>query len=274
MPRALPALQVTPPAGAKAALYPPRSGADIAPMTAKPARQDPSLPELIRRDGFAFVPAAAMRRLLTHHGSLADWPAFAASWNDLELDRYEAERGRRRRRRHAVFSAGADGPIRREPHQPHYQSSDYNPLHGGIERWFEPVRPEIAEGQSLTTLLAACRALFSGLAPATRRWHIELHQFRIEARPGQPGSPTPEGAHRDGVDYVLVLMVQRRNIRSGTTSILSLDRQPLGSFTLTQPFDAAWVEDARVYHGVTAVEPVDPAEPAYRDVAVITFRKA
>jgi hypothetical protein len=46
----------------------------------------------------------------------------------------------------------------------------------------------------------------------------------------------------------------------------------LGSFTLTQPFDAALVEDRRVMHGVTPVTPIDPTLPAYRDVLVVTFR--
>ena len=88
------------------------------------------------------------------------------------------------------------------------------------------------------------------------------------------GQPTPEGMHRDGVDYVLVLMIDRINIASGTTTIADLDKRPLGSFTLSAPFDAALVEDARVYHGVTPVEPVDASLPAHRDVLVVTFRKS
>ena len=35
---------------------------------------------------------------------------------------------------------------------------------------------------------------------------------------------------------------------------------------------AALVEDARMQHGVTAVEPVDASAPAFRDVLVVTFR--
>src|SRR5260221_13569189 len=175
-----------------------------------------------------------------------------------------ADGGRYRRRRHAVYAVRAEAPIPRQPHQPHYQSVDYNPLHGGIERWFEPVKPEIGDGASLTTILCFCRTLFGGLAPEIRAWHVELHQFRIEARPGEAGLPTPEGMHRDGVDYVLVLLVRRRNIKRGTTTIHGLDRALLGSFTLTDPLDAALVHDARVYHGVTAGEPLDPATPAYR----------
>jgi hypothetical protein len=234
----------------------------------------PPLQQALAHDGFAFMPAVRMRPLLAQAGPLGDWDRFAASWDDLAVDPYMADGGRYRRRRHAVYAVSEDGAIARQPHQPHYQSLDYNPLHGGIERWFEPVRPEIAEGPSLTTILGFCRALFGGLAPEIRAWHIELHQFRIEARPGEAGLPTPEGMHRDGVDYVLVLLVRRRNIKSGTTTIHGLDRTLLGSFTLTDPFDAALVHDARVYHGVTPVEPLDPAAPAYRDVLVVTFRRS
>ena len=79
--------------------------------------------------------------------------------------------------------------------------------------------------------------------------------------------------HRDGVDWVLVLLVRRENIASGETTIHDLDRRLLGSFTLARPMDAAWVDDSRVYHGVTPVEPKDPARPAFRDVLVVTFRR-
>ena len=104
-------------------------------------------------------------------------------------------------------------------------------------------------------------------------WHVEIHQFRIEARPGQEGRPTPEGMHRDGVDWVLVLLISRVNVQSGETSIHDLAKQPLGSFTLTEPLDAAFTDDNRVFHGVTPIEPLDPAQPGHRDVLVVTFRR-
>lgn len=224
-------------------------------------------------DGYVFVLGAAMREALEASGSLSDWPAFAASWNKLALDMYLAEQGRFRRRRHAVYAATSDGTIERRPHEPHYQGREYNPLFGGIERWFEPVVPAIGAGPSMRTILGFCHHLFGGLAPSVATWHIEAHQFRIEARGDAPGHPTPEGVHRDGVDFVLVLLVDRRNILSGTTTVHGPDDRQLGSFTLTHPFDAALVDDTRVSHGVTPVTPLDPALPAYRDVLVVTFRK-
>jgi hypothetical protein len=226
----------------------------------------------LAKDGYAFIKGAEMRHSLAAAGSLADWPAFARSWEGMPVDAYMADGGRYRRRRYAVFAASGSAIVR-APHQPHYQSPDYNPLHGGIERWFEPVPDAVAASASLDTILRFSRALFEDVDPAIRAWHIELHQFRIEAGPGTPGKPTPEGLHRDGVDYVLVLLVRRHNIRRGTTTIHDLERRPLGSFTLTDPFDAALVHDARVYHGVTPVEPVEPAQPAFRDVLVATFRR-
>jgi hypothetical protein len=228
--------------------------------------------DAIERDGFAFVHGAAMRELIASHGSLSDVDGFAASWDRLELDTYMADGGRYRRRRHAAYAAGPDAIVRK-PHQPHYQTLDYNPLHGGIERWFEPIEAGTGAGPTLTAVLGCCRALFGSLAPQVREWHVEVHQFRIEARAGEEGRPTPEGLHRDGVDFVLVLLVARRNIASGVTSIHSLDGRTLGDFTLTDPFDAAVVDDARVAHGVTPVEPIDPSQPAYRDVLVVTFRR-
>jgi hypothetical protein len=214
-----------------------------------------------------------MRPWLHDAGAPADWDAFAGSWNRLELDTHMADQGRYRRRRHAVFRVDAVS-IARAPHQPHYQAREYNALYGGIERWFAPVRDDIAAGASLATILAWCRDAAQALIPEARDWHVEVHQFRIEARPGEPGQPTPEGMHRDGVDFVLVLMIRRVNIASGTTTILDADGRALGSFTLTDPFDAALVDDRRVYHGVTAVEPLDASAPAYRDVLVVTFRRA
>ena len=227
----------------------------------------------VERAGYAFVEASDMRTALGRFGSLADWTAFAESWNDLEVDTYMGDGGRYRKRRFGVYAAERQGAIVRGPHQPHYQGLDYNNLNGGVERWFKPVTDEIGNGASMRTILEYCRALFGRLAPDSKHWHIEVHQFRIEAKTGVAGKPTPEGMHRDGVDYVLVLLINRRNIASVTTTVHDLDKRALGSFTLTDPLDAALVDDSRCYHGVTPVEPENPALPAYRDVLVVTFKK-
>lgn len=233
----------------------------------------------IKAAGFCFAPAAQIGSLLSDIPAAAalsqplnDWEQFSASWNDMPMDQYMADGGRYRRRRYAVFSAeGNTGAIRQEPHQPHYQSLDYNPLNGGIAREFEPISPEVVQSDTMQRILRFGLKLFDALMP-NHSWHIECHQFRIEASAGEQGKPTPEGVHRDGVDYVLVAMIRRVNIQSGTTTMHDLEQRTLDSFTLTDPLDCAIVNDWRCMHGVTPIEPIDPTHPAYRDVLVVTYR--
>jgi len=243
-------------------------------MNASAEPNDSALHDRVRDEGFAFVHGEEMRGLIEHAGRLSDLDAFVASWNALEPDTYLAATGRFRRRRHATYAASRFGRVEPRPHQAHYQTLAYNSLQGDIERWFAPVLEEIAHGPTMLAILEYCHDFFGGLSPEIAQWHIEVHQFRIEATAGAAGEPTPEGSHRDGVDYVLVLLIDRENIASGTTTIHSPEGRPLGEFTLTEPFDAALVHDPRVFHGVTPVTPTDPGKASHRDVLVVTFRQA
>jgi hypothetical protein len=228
----------------------------------------------LKSEGFAFVPAPAMKEALRAEG-LADWDRFAASWNDLGADLYMADGGRYRRRRFATFAVRGD-EIVRKPRQPHYQSRDYNRLNGGVARWFEPVIEDMQAHPASIAVIRACADLFTALTPEDERpkiWHVEMHQFRIEAGADYKGEPTPEGMHQDGVDWVLVLLVRRENVASGETRIADLQRNFIGAFVLADPFDSALVEDSRVYHGVTSISALDPSRPTWRDVLVITFRR-
>jgi len=230
-----------------------------------------SITQDLQQDGFALRSGKAMQTWLGD--SWSGWEAFAASWNDLPEDTHMADGGRYRRRRFAVFSLIGD-KISRAPHQPHFQSRVHNRLNGGFGRWFEPVTDAIADAPLTLALIGGAAALFEtvfpcGPTPAT--WHVEMHQFRIEVHAGQKGLPTPEGIHRDGVDGAFVVLVDRRNVSSGVTQIFSPDRHPLGAFTLADKGDAVFLDDTRVFHGVTAIAPLNSQYAAVRDVLVITF---
>lgn len=225
-------------------------------------------------NGFSFLKGAVTKKLLDEN-AVKSWNNFAKSWDHLGIDRYMADHGRYRRRRYATFSISDPKTIIRKPHQPHYQSRDYNLVNGGIERWFEPVTHAVASHPVLIALLQLSWKIACNLTSPERRppsWHVEIHQFRIEPSEDSAGLPTPEGLHRDGVDWVLVVLVHRHNIVSGKTTIHDLQKKEIGAFTLRHAFDTAFVDDNRVYHGVTAVHPKDPKQPAYRDVLVITLR--
>lgn len=232
-----------------------------------------ALPELrhrLKADGHVFAPREITQALLsagcTDHG-----PAFAASWDDLGPDRFMADGGRYRKRRYAVFSL-ISGQFTREAHQPHYQSRDYNILNGGIQRWFEPVTETTDRNPTFLALLNLCRDLFTADTHASNG-RVEIHQFRIEPTPDETGQPTPEGMHRDGVDWVAVILIDRLNVGEGVTAICGPELKPLGQFTLSAPLDAVFLDDHRVLHGVTPIHLTDPSLPGHRDVLVVTFQQ-
>jgi len=225
-------------------------------------------------DGFLFIESAQAIELLSDIAAVpvGDDVVFLNSWDRLEEDRYMADGGRYRKRRHAVYAILKPGEqAQLMPYQPHYQTLDYNPLNGGVARYFAPILDDLQQSLTLPTLLEFGNRVFTRMS-GNHQWHIELHQFRIEARDGRIGKPTPEGAHRDGVDFVIVVMIKRTNIDSGATTIFDLDHNQVGEFMLREPFDMVLVNDRRVYHGVTPITQLDPGAEAYRDVLVITFR--
>ena len=228
-------------------------------------------------DGPGFVAVEAPRsRSLIGEPVLGHWAAFARSWDHLETDEYMADGGRFRRRRFARFQCDR-GVITREPHGPHFQSLDYNALNGGIDRWFEPVTDAIAAHPITRRLLELCSEVFTkaaGFDSAGAAWKIEMHQFRIEPSMREAGKPTPEGMHRDGVDWVFVGLVARTGVAGGVTGIGDAKGRSLGAFTLSEPLDSVFLDDHRVRHGVTPVLILTPGRPAHRDVLVLTFRRA
>lgn len=223
--------------------------------------------DALRSRGYAVLAPADVAALADV--SLAELNALTPSWDDLQLDHYLKDGGNYRKRRHSCFLA-EQGELRQVPHRMHWQSEDYNALHGGMERWFEPIEPAIASNSAWLRLLQALTNVCSAAMPAPR-WHIEAHQFRIDTSDGL-GRPTPEGAHRDGVDFVAVLLVARHGIKGGETRVFQADGPDGQRFTLEQPWSMLLLDDARVIHESTPIQPLD--DYGHRDTLVLTFRAA
>jgi hypothetical protein len=166
---------------------------------------------------------------------------------------------------------GADTRLERVPPRAHWQPTDYNALHGGMERWFEPIDERVTDAPVWARLLLGLGAVFAAVTP-TPRWYIEAHQFRIDTAEGI-GRPTPEGAHRDGVDFVAVILVARRNVRGGETRVFEAEGISGVRFTMQVPWTALLLDDARVIHETTPILPVADANGA-RDTLVLTYRAA
>jgi hypothetical protein len=200
---------------------------------------------------------------------LAGLDALKHSWDDLPPDEYLLDGGSYRRRRHACFVVDGDR-FERAPHRAHWQSKDYNALHGGLRRWFEPIEDAVAGSMAWSRLLLGLSAQVSRLAEA-RPWYVEAHQFRIDTSDGI-GRPTPEGAHRDGVDFVAVLVVDRSGIRGGETRVFDANGPDGQRFTLEQPWSLLLLDDARVIHESSPIHPSGEGG-GHRDSLVLTGRE-
>ena len=100
--------------------------------------------------------------------------------------------------------------------------------------------------------------------------NIEAHPFRIDTE-GGIGRPTPEGAHRDGVDLVAVLLMARVHIKGGETRVFEAHGPQGQRFTLTEPGSLLLLDDPRVIHEATPIQP-EGAARGHRDTLVITLR--
>lgn len=226
--------------------------------------------EAVRRSGFAFVNGAAAQSLLTSE-SITSWDAFAESWEDLGADTYMADGGGYRRRRHAVFQLRL-GVLLRLEHQPHFQNRIYNPLNGGVQRWFEPIGAAVGASTVLRDLVVSCGRLVAELEPDRESVHrVEVHQFRIAPHADEEGFPTPEGMHRDGVDWVCVILIKRLNVSGGTSSVADMTGKEIEALMLADALDMVFLDDRRLAHAVAPIRRMDPRRPGFRDALVITF---
>ncbi len=200
-----------------------------------------------------------------------DLQALNSCWSDLATDTYLKDGGRYRKRRHSCFVVEGTH-VTQVPHRAHWQPVEYNALHGGMQRWFEPISQDVVNAPAWRQLLVWLASVCSASA-RPQPWFVEAHQFRIDTTDGI-GRPTPEGAHRDGVDFVAVFMVGRANIKGGETRVFDANGTSGERFTLTEPWSLLLLDDAKVIHESTPIQPVGSTlgDAAHRDTLVVTLR--
>jgi hypothetical protein len=235
-------------------------------MLLRPTTTDPDqLTATLRERGYAVLDAQGVCTLAGC--TLAQLQGLLPSWDDLPPDEYLKDGGRYRRRRHSCFVVEGEA-LTQAPHRAHWQPLEYNALHGGMQRWFAPMEPQVVSQPAWQRLLHAMGEVATALK-GPRPWFVEAHQFRIDTA-GGIGRPTPEGAHRDGVDLVAVFLLARENIKGGETRVFQADGPAGERFTLTEPWSVLLLDDARVIHETTPIQPVDG--PGHRDTLVLTLR--
>ncbi len=235
-----------------------------------PALANPNqLDDTLQAQGYAVLDANSFAQLAGV--DLAQLNDLKPQWNNLPPDTYLKDGGRYRRRRHSCFVVNG-GQVTQVPPRPHWQPVEYNALHGGMQRWFEPMLAGMVDQGAWRQLLAWLGEVASQ-NKSTQPWFVEAHQFRIDTTDGI-GRPTPEGAHRDGVDLVAVFMVDRAGIKGGETRVFDAAGPNGQRFTLTQSWSVLLLDDARVIHESTPIQPTGAAGQAgHRDTLVVTLRR-
>lgn len=247
----------------------------------------------MRKSAIAFLPLGMAlietfsRRLQTQHFfflsgdhftdvlgvSSEEVEEFSAHWERLSIDHYMADGGRYRYRRYGAFNAPAHAPRYPLPHGPYEQPISVNKLNGGVPRLFDPLEPSFAEHPVLHRLLDWLTCLYDHCEGEPQHWNIRLHPYRVVADATNCGQPTPEGLHRDGVDYIVSMMLCRNNIDGGESCITDNTGTVLWQRELRRPLDIMVGMDTRTMHAVTPITAHDPRCAAYRDVLVVAFTK-
>jgi hypothetical protein len=74
------------------------------------------------------------------------------------------------------------------------------------------------------------------------------------------------------VDFVAVFMVGREGIKGGETRVFDAAGPDGHRFTLEEPWSLLLMDDTRVIHESTPIQPLEPEGYGHRDTLVLTYR--
>ncbi|AOE82955.1 2OG-Fe dioxygenase family protein [Pseudomonas sp. TCU-HL1] len=184
------------------------------------------------------------------------------SYTHLVADPYMGNANRFRRFSQYRMSFNERWSFEKLEHRPYMTFSKYNPVAGGIKRFYEPLEVDFTP---YIEQAATCIPL-----DPSHDWQINVHQYRVIVTPSLEGITVPEGRHRDGHSFVMIGVVKREGIQG---AVMKLYRTPQD----TTPFyvgtvwegQAALLNDQTLLHDVTEITALE--ETGYRDIFVVAF---
>ena len=231
----------------------------------------------LRSKGYALVSADRLELAPELRGYEA---ALAREWEDLETDKYLKDGARFRERRYDRFHfVPRSGEVRLQPHRPYFQSDNANQYAGGIQRDVAPLTGTTLANALMRELIPYNFARFPvaeelGDELLDDPWDVQCHQFRIIGSATGLGEPTPEGPHRDEVDYGAIHLMSRTNVSGGASQVYSPEKELLTEFSLTERMDTMYWADRKVLHAVRPIVAADAGRTAVRDVLIFGYRHA
>lgn len=200
----------------------------------------------------------------------ADVQRAANLWNHLDPDAYLSDGGKYRERRYAElkYDVGSDA-LTHLGETEFFQSAAYNAVNGGSRR-FTLIEDSFLQGKLLQRILKHFAKRFAAELQVPSL-ELFLHQVRIIAQPGAAGQPTPEGIHKDGVNFSCQVLFGRHNLEGGESMIYSNNKEPLLAATMLNPLDFYCFKDPDIYHSVTSVQSADGVTRGTRDILGVEF---
>lgn len=204
------------------------------------------------------------------------WQQLRQSWERLPQDAHMADGGTYRQRRFSeLWCDGTTGEVRLLPHRPFSQPRHINRLNGGVERHFAPFEPATLANPAFRRIVLGYVRSFDRIE-GPGRWLAHCFQNRTLARPDSPGLPTPEGVHRDGMDYNAVVLIRRDGVVGGVSRVYDgPTRARLCATLLAEAGDHVVMDDRRLLHDATPVALAGAGrhEPGFRDALIISFTR-
>ncbi|MCV3215379.1 2OG-Fe dioxygenase family protein [Plectonema radiosum NIES-515] len=235
-------------------------------------QQPNQVKDALRKQGFCMVKGDELGldpSVRTHEAE------FASEWSNLGSDDYLKNSAKFRKRRYGRFCyIPSERSIRQLAHQPYYQSSSANYYAGGIHRVVAPLTDTSVKNPLLAELIRFDFDRFPVNAEVFHdTWEVACHQFQIISRPGELGEPTPEGIHRDEIDFGAIHLLSRSNVNGGQTQIYDLERTLVTDFLLESPMDSMFWNDRQILHAVKSFTPFDPKQLAIRDILALGYKR-
>ncbi|MCC2607748.1 2OG-Fe dioxygenase family protein [Planctobacterium marinum] len=151
--------------------------------------------------------------------------------------------------------------------KPFFQPDSINVYLGGVERNYPALEAACKEFiQSTVSQLVNLELVPKG------DYDVAGHQIRVAAKQGEEVSPTPEGYHQDGFDFLAISSINNHNISGATTKLRELATQEEIYSNALQANTTLVLDDRALEHFVSPFSPLSDGR-AFRDVVIITMQK-
>lgn len=156
--------------------------------------------------------------------------------------------------------------IEKQPHAPLYQDKTINPVNGGLVR----VYPEI---DNLNFAKEAI-LLFANTFKIDYSYEILVQAQRTKCNNKSEGITTPEGFHRDDIDFLAILCVNRYNILGSETQLKDYQGNVVFKKVL-DPGEILLIDDSKLLHYTSPITLKNSTLDhfGFRDVLILSCAK-